>query len=79
MSERLCPLGEAFLDEPPDEELLAHCREPSAGSVERARAHEVLTRRCEPAVTHVSRLLAGARSQLRGCLLLDPCRASQTH
>ena len=54
------PLGEAFLDEPPDEELLERCRELPADSAERARAREVLVRRCEPLVRQCVRRYRGS-------------------
>ena len=52
--------GESSLDEPPDEELLARCRELPPDSPERAMAREVLVRRYEPLVRHCVRAYRGS-------------------
>jgi RNA polymerase sigma-B factor len=52
--------GEPSRDEPPDEELLARCRELPADSTERAVAREVLVRRYEPVVRRCVRAYRGS-------------------
>jgi RNA polymerase sigma-B factor len=56
----LYAVGEAFPDEPPDEELLARCQGLTADSRDRAAAREMLVRRYKPLVRHCVRAYRGS-------------------